>query len=125
MSSEVTRSDLGFPGGRAVLGRIEGGGKPGVAGGLSAAGFQLWFAPGWFWWGVKSGRLWIILRGKPREPVDRLPVRCEKREGTKGNFKIVTLSSWENGVPAEALEGIQLSEAEPRAGGTEARKTGL
>ena len=38
------------------------------------------------------------------------------------SIKIVILSSWENGVPAEALEGIQLSEAEPRAEGTEARK---
>lgn len=71
---------------------------------------------------MKRGRLWIILRGKPRTPVDKLPARCEKREDTKDDFKIVILSSWENGVPAEALEGIQLSEAEPRAEGTEARK---
>lgn len=74
---------------------------------------------------MKSGRLWIILTGKPRAPVDRLPARYEKREVTKDDFKIVTLSSWENGVPLEALERIQLSEAEPKAGGTEARKTGV
>lgn len=60
--------------------------------------------------------------GKPRAPVDRLPARCEKREDTKDDFKIVILSSWENGVP---VERIQLSEAEPKAGGTEARKPGV
>ena len=73
--------------------------------------------------GCEKWKIMDNFKGEPRTPVDRLPARCEKREDTKDDFKIVILSSWENGVPAEALEGIQLSEAEPRAGGMEARKT--
>lgn len=104
--------DVGFPGAGLIW---ENGGK-------GKAGCSWWLIGCWFLmvvctrvvlWGVKNGRLWIILMGKPRAPVDRLPQVDEKREDTKDDFKIVILSSWENGVP---VERIQLSEAEPKAG---------
>ena len=70
---------------------------------------------GGFVGGEKSGRFWINCKGEPTRPVDRLPMRCEKREGSEGDTRTVILSYWKNG--AEALEGTQLNEADPRAGG--------
>lgn len=65
---------------------------------------------------MKSGRLWISFKREPTASADRLPVRCEKREGAKDNSKTLSLSYWKNGAPTEPPERTQLNEADPRAG---------
>lgn len=54
------------------------------------------------------GLLWIHFKAEPTASVDRLHVRCEGREGGEDDSETVSLSSFENGGTAEALEGIQL-----------------
>lgn len=52
--------------------------------------------------------LWIHFKAEPTASVDRLHVKCEERERGEDNSETVSLSSFENGGTAGALEGIQL-----------------